>query len=165
MSKKRLGFVLDAIGPSELCFEISELTLANRSDDLLVFFIEPGRPYQDILCPQINVCDLYSYYGTAVATSLNTARIVRSSITPYEKIFYPYDLDWLRLPIFAYEQAQSVYADPSLVKFCRSKSHQKIIEKCFGVRYEIAESWDKIVEKAKPARSYLDDCLKINQFV
>ncbi len=164
MSKKSVGILLDKISPSELCFDISRLTIENTGDDILVFFTEPGRPYQDILCPQINICDLYSYYGSVVATSINTARRAIQSITPYEIIFYPHDLDWLRIPTFAYEQLREVYTHPLLTKYCRSESHQEIIEKCFGVKYEIVESWGKIIEKAKPARSYLDDCLKINQF-
>lgn len=162
--KKKISFLVDNIEYSELLFDISLFVSRHIDDhDILIFFKNNGKPYVYPQCPMMNICDLYGYTGSVVATSIDTARILISAVGPQQKIFYPYDL-WTSLPSFSYGSLASVIKHPSLEKFCRSENHQNLIDNNFDEAYNTVENFDGLLPFIKEGNDYLEDILEINQF-
>lgn len=161
---KKIAFLIDNVEYSELLFDIHLFTLEHVDDnDIIIFFKNNGKPYIYPQCPTMNICDLYGYTGTAIATSIDTARILINAIGPQQKIFYPYDL-WTNLPSFGYGNLASVFKHPMLEKFCRSEYHQNLIENSFDEEYTIVDDFKGLLPSIKEGKDYLEDILEINQF-
>lgn len=163
--KKKISFLIDNIEQSELLYDISQfVNKSNNEHDIIIFFKNHGVPYRTPSCPQMNICDLYGYGGSAIATSIDTARILINAVGPQEKIFYPYDVEWLSFPTFSYGQLNSIFNSKDLLKFCRSESHKKAIENSFDAEYNIAENIECLLPYIMDGKDYLTNVLEIDQF-
>lgn len=162
--KKKLGILVKNVESSDLTFAITQFVEKHQDVDVVIFYKNLGRPYFDIPCPQISIADLYGFYGSVVATDLDTARILINSIGPYQKIFYPWDLEWLRLKMFNYKQLNSVYNSSELVKVARSDDHADQLYATFDAHYDVELTFGDLLDLVEPSRDYLTEYLGIDQF-
>lgn len=163
--KKKISFLIDNIEQSELMYDISNFVDKFCDDhDIIIFFKNHGIPYRTPSCPQMNICDLYGYHGSAIATSIDTARILIKAVGPQQKIFYPYDVEWLNFKTFNYTQLHQLFNSTELFKFCRSESHKKLIENSFDAEYNLAEDIECLLPHIMEGKDYLTNVLEIDQF-
>jgi hypothetical protein len=96
----------------------------------VVFFYQqvsptPLKPF----CATMNISEIWSFDGTLIATDINSASVVNKVVSPAKKIFYVWDLEWMR----PYHQQNylynlSIFRSPYLKLVARSEDHVKLIE-------------------------------------
>ncbi len=140
---RKLAFIVDNLGPNELAHYLitsgNACLQANTDVDLVAFvhnFIptcgEPRFAY-------MNVSEAYGYDGSLIATNLQTADKILNFPGPSRRLFYVWDLEWMRLPNRNYDMFASVYKNCRLELFCRSKQHQFFIRNAWNREAKIVE--------------------------
>jgi hypothetical protein len=129
---RKIGFVLRDLGPSQLAYAlIRELNAASGCDPY-VFWEEPRRPCVTPRFACMPVVDAWSFDGPLVATTLSTANKVRAIPAASPKLFYVWDLEWVRPQRKHWLQFQPVYGDPALTLVARDESHRDAIESAWN---------------------------------
>lgn len=127
----KLGIVVDNLGPNQLANYL--ISSANRylekslNCDFLVFQKNVIPFCLPINFAVMNTSEGYDFDGTLVATDLNSALQIATFPGPKRKLFYSWDLEWLRIPR-NYEVLRTIYNNPELEIIARSKYHKELIE-------------------------------------
>jgi hypothetical protein len=85
--------------------------------------------------------ELWTYDGVAVATNIDTARRVIQAPEPSKKFFYLNDLEWTKLYV-PFKQLQSIYMNKELELIANSEEDAKIIEKVWRKPSLIVENYN-----------------------
>ena len=130
----KLGIMVNALTASQLSLAtigaINRL-LAKRSDVSPTLFFEMATPTcLPLPCAAMSSPEIWGFSGPIIATSLSTADKLRHPISPKQKFFYVWDLEWLRYqPDFW--RLRDIYASMPII--ARSKDHAKAIEDAWNV--------------------------------
>ncbi len=147
LTRKKLGILVNNLGPSQLSFEI--LIRANKySNDLdfVLFYQNLCRPCFNLTSAAMQINEIYSFPGPAIATDLSTANTLIAAPSPVRKYFYVWDLEWIRMPQKNYESLAHIYQNPELQLIARSGSHKKLLENCWNrTNILTASSFDDII--------------------
>lgn len=135
--KNKLGICINNLGPSQLNYflikSINEYLDSNINTDIIAFYenIQPKCiPTKFAL---MNIIEAWDYSGTLIATDLSTASKIAKFPSVTRKIFYIWDLEWIRLRQKQFEELRSIYGNPELELVTRSVDYKKIIENCWNV--------------------------------
>lgn len=133
---QKLAFAIPNLGPSQLSYYLARNanSYMPNKPDVTIFYEQQTQPafnYSAVLLP---IIEAYNYSGTLVATSLNTAQKLISFPGPTRKLFYVWDLEWLRIKQKNFSELQSIYRNNQLEIFSRSQSHKLAIEECWNVK-------------------------------
>lgn len=108
-----------------------------------VIFTEEIRPIN--VMPQfaiMNISEVYDQPGLTIATTPSTVKKLEKCWAPNYKIFYNWDLYWLRGRQKIYAPMLDLYHTP-LDIIARSESHKKLIENCFNIKVKsVIENFD-----------------------
>lgn len=133
-----LGFLMDHLGPSQLSYrmisQVNDYLDNNCSNDIIVFFENLSRP---VLSPRFAIMQIneaWGFQGAAIATSLSTAGKLVNYPEPLLKIFYVWDLEWLRSKNYNYEQNVAIYRHPELKIVTRCEDYKKEVENLWNVK-------------------------------
>lgn len=138
---KNIGLILPNLSASQLAFEF--ITQANK--------ISFCGEYECILFPLsittqcikpnvsiMNISEIYNFNDILIATNLYSASYIANLKNNARKIFYIWDLEWLRGKINYIENIQ-VYSNPKLELVCRSEDHAEILENYCNIKPRIVE--------------------------
>jgi hypothetical protein len=98
------------------------------------FFIENlGRVCMRTNSAVMSAAEAWGEYAPFVATSLsNAAKLMHFPLTQ-KKLFYIWDLEWLRgEPKMSYNTYSSIYLNPELELVCRSKDQADLVTNTFN---------------------------------
>jgi hypothetical protein len=132
----RVGIMVKNLGPSELNWRLVRQAnhLMARGQASVVFFYEDLAPaFQAPLGATMNTVEAWGFDGPVVATSLSTARKLSLCPTARTRLFYLWDLEWLRLTDRPYRALRSIYSDKSLKLVCQTEEHRRLVEDLWGV--------------------------------
>jgi hypothetical protein len=132
---KRIGFLLPDISNSQLAYEFIKSAndaVATGKIDVIGFYDVLTQPIGDTAFPLMHAHEAWGFNGPLVATNFMLAARMQNFPMPTPKIFYLWDLDWLRIPRANYHAMASVYRDPSLKLVARSHEHTKAIRDAWG---------------------------------
>jgi len=135
MKRKKLGIFVSDLFASQLSFYSMCLgnKISKQNIDYAIFFENLSHTPIQHSFSLMNIVYGYSWNGTAIATNLSTAQKLIKCPGPKRKIYYIWDLEWLRYnPKLPYEFLASIYQHPSLELVVRSYSHKKIIENAWN---------------------------------
>lgn len=149
MSIKKLGFVVSALGPSQVCYDIIKsandyLSVADDVDICLFWVVDGPRPVQPrFAC--MNIIEAYAYDGNIIATNLHTLSRVMSYPGPNRSgniWFYDYNLDYTKIPAQgrSWEGFKDLYNNPKVELIARSASHSEILTSVFRSPKAIVEN-------------------------
>ena len=128
---KKLGFAVSNLGAAHMSYALIRqinLLMAERHDlDVVLFYENLALPCMPVACATMQIHEAYGYDGPVVATNLTTAEKLIRFPSPRAKLFYVWDLEWLRLPQKSFEQLRSIYAHSELTLVARGKDHADII--------------------------------------
>lgn len=128
----KLGIALDNLGHSQLAFyairNINALLAEGREHEVVVFYQELATPCITPRFAAMPIQEAFGFDGPLVATSYTTAEAVRGFPSSPRKLWYAWDLDWLRLAQKDYGSLARVYRDPRLSVLARSADHAQAIE-------------------------------------
>lgn len=139
---KKLGICVQNLGPSQKNFYLVKRINQYINDckysnfDIIVFYNDVVPIAFKPLCGTMHIAEAFNYQNsTMIATCLETAQKVSKMMGPIRKIFYPYNLEWVRqrnqhpLP---YELIREIYGNKSLELYVRSKDHADILKNNFN---------------------------------
>jgi hypothetical protein len=132
----KLGIMTSSLGPTQEAFYIvnqCNKAVATYTHDPIVFFQEPDAPCLDPVFTIMNVYEAWTFKEPLIATTLNLAtKLAKLPMAP-KKLFYMWDLEWLRMQNKNFQQLADLYRNPAFKIIARSKSHADLIANCWNV--------------------------------
>lgn len=133
----KLGIILENLGASQLAYytikEINNWLKNNPSDDIIVFYDTLSKICLEPKCAIMQINEAWGFHGPMIATSLKSAAKLISFPTPSPKLYYAWDLDWLRpYTTKDFTTLHNIYSNPELKFIARSGDHANAINKCWN---------------------------------
>lgn len=128
--RPRLGVWLRHPGASELAWRVLRQAAAV---DLTVFADDPAPPCLTAPAAVMRPAEAWGYAGPVVATHPAAARRLAACPGPAARLFYLWDLDWLRERPLDFAAARAVYADPRLTLVARTPEQGRLLRDLWGV--------------------------------
>lgn len=127
---KKIGIVVDNLGAGQIAFEVINAANSfaeNNNDCCCVFQLEytPACIKPNIMV--VNSAELFGFSGCAVSTSLESSKWNLAASGNGPRIFYVFDLFWLRKDNI-YDDNIKVLSNPELLLVCRSEDHRAMLE-------------------------------------
>lgn len=126
----KAGVLLKDLSSSQLAFlTIGGLNkIADSSkDDAIAFVKHMARPCAPIHFACLNMCEAIVFDGLLISTDIDTATFALNINTNCKRIFYVWDLEWLRKKKDFLSNVK-VYRDERMTLVARSEEHAKLIE-------------------------------------
>ena len=138
---KRINFLIDDVGASQLAYYLlSQLNvLVREHNDICptVFYSSlTDHCVKPIEFNLMMMVEAFDHPGPTVATSLPTAGRLITMPRPSPKIFYVWDLEWMRFANIQWSSVRRIIEHPDLHLVARSLSHKQAIEQCFDKKVE-----------------------------
>ena len=95
--------------------------------DITFLTEEKFPPCIPVPCSRMNISEMWSCKGVVIATNLTTANTLAKAVIPAKKVFYVWDLEFLR-GNKNFKENVEIYRNPSLTLICRSQSHAEALE-------------------------------------
>jgi len=135
--RTKLAVAVTNLGPTQLNYfmiaRVNQLMGQRHDVDFIAFYENLFRPCVPTMnFASMQLVEAYGYDGTIIATTLLTADKVLKFPGPKRKLFYVWDLEWLRIQDKHYSTLKSIYANPNIALIARSKEHQRAIEDCWN---------------------------------
>lgn len=127
----RLGLMVKDLSASELNWHMVQQAnqfMKDGSLDVIWFYEELLPTFIAPAGAMMQTAEAWGYDGPVVATTLSTAKKLAGFPCPSSKLFYLWDLEWLRITNRPYRALQAVYGDPRLRLVCRTEEHKHIVE-------------------------------------
>lgn len=132
----KLGVLLDNLGPTQLAYYLirnaNALLAAEPLSDVLAFYEHLVKPCAPPHFATMQTSEVWGFDGVAVATSFATAQLLLHCPTPSKKLFYVWDIEWLRMKQKSYEGLAAVYRNPDLHLVARSGQHADLLARCWN---------------------------------
>ena len=131
-----LNFLVDHIGASHMAYYLIEQgnALSDAGDaQVTVFFDQLHRPCRRLRIPTMMMIEAWAQPGISIATSCSTAARLLSFPGPQRKLFYVWDMSWLRNPkrVGAFSE---LFRNPDLTLIARCPDHSYALENDFNVK-------------------------------
>lgn len=144
----KFGILLPNLGLSQVVYTF--INAANKYLEEIESFAGSVIAFYDELVPPcvqpafacMQAYEMFNFGGIGIATNLNTAVQLINSPSPKKKIFYIWDLEWLSLGVFQYQEVADVYQNPQLQLVCRSESHLKAVKNAWNVAPLLVKDFD-----------------------
>lgn len=107
----------------------------------IVFFYEDAMP--QVVHPLgtcMQIVEAYEYKYPLIATNLSTAQKLINFPRSPKKIFYMWDMEWLRFKNDSYYGFKNIYGSKELELVCRTQEHADLVEKL----------WDRKINRVSP---------------
>ncbi len=141
-----INFLVDHVGASHMAFHLVGQTNSmskNGEANITVFYDQLQRPCRRLLVPSMLMIEAWAQKGVAISTSLSTAARMLSFPGPTQKIFYVWDMSWIRNPKRV-GYATEIFRNPNLTLMTRCVEHAQAISNNFNVEVPyIVENFDK----------------------
>lgn len=135
----KLAVAVDNLSLSQLAWGLitsgNELVRKGPQHDVVALYSSPSRPCVSPLFGTMHLASAWGFDGVVVATSLDLAMTVRRFPSVSRKVFYVWDLEWLRGQA-DHGSLRAVYADPRFLLVARSQDHAQVIRSCWNIPVE-----------------------------
>lgn len=132
----KIGIALNNLGPSQLCYHLAlqaNTMVGSRSDvDVIAFYEDMQRPCLEMNFAHMQLAEGWGFDGVMVATSFSTAAKILRFPGPSRKLFYVWDLEWMRMGQKDFRSLQKVYGTNELTLVARSEDHARILSQVWN---------------------------------
>ncbi len=144
-NRPRIGVLLSDLSASHLSWAVinSANKLAEKGQvDVCLFYEAALRPCTHVKVASMPVVNAVGFRGVLVATNLATAMRLSGLPSASRKLYYCWDLDWLRLSPEAkvFEQIMPVYRSAAYELVARTPEHAKLL----------SQTWNRPVRDVVP---------------
>lgn len=108
--------------------------------DIIIFYEDAMPQVIHPMCTIMQIVEAYEYKFPLIATNLSTAQKLLNFPRSPKKIFYSWDLEWMRFKNESFYGFKKIYESSELELVCRTQEHKILIEKL----------WDKKVSRVSP---------------
>tara|TARA_Y100000592_G_C5431540_1_gene298626 strand:- start:405 stop:881 length:477 start_codon:yes stop_codon:yes gene_type:complete len=129
--RKKTGIILEDLNASQVSYyAIKNINkyLEDSLDDFVLFFESAGNSVIQPQCSSMGINELWSFDGTAIATTVSTCLSLAQSHSTLDKYFYVWDLEWSRPRGVDYDYIVTAFNNPEIKLIARSKDHAKAIK-------------------------------------
>lgn len=128
---QQVGIVLNHLGASQQAFyaikEINkQLDSHPHEMDYILFYENMVKPCLQPNCAVMNYSELVGFNGTVIVTSMSQSIFTSNIVSKMKKIFYIWDLDWMRKGQSNFLYNVQAFKDCPII--ARSKDHVYHIE-------------------------------------
>ena len=142
----KLAFAVKHLGASQFNHDLilnTNRVMRSRSDlDISVLFEDVARPCIPLHFSSMHIIEGWGYDGAVIATNLSTAEKMIRFPCVSKRLFYAYDLEWLRLAQKPFRQLRAIYGHPDVILAARCKDHADVMSKAWNRTVEVVESVD-----------------------
>lgn len=135
-AKPKLGLLVKNAGASQLNYYLirsaNKLLDEGKLQDVTLFYEDLARPCIPANFALMQMTEAFGFNGTAIATTVSTAAKLLKMPGPKVKLFFVWDLEWLRPQQKAFRQFQGVYGHPDLKLIARNAEHADIIKRAWN---------------------------------
>jgi len=133
----KLGFTVSDLSASQLAFYLIKnandfIEQENVNTDIIIFYENAAPPCIPLFCTSMHVSELWGFYEPVISTDLKTSQILLNCPSQSIKVFYVWDLEWIRMREKSYDLLKRFYKNNKLNLIARSLDHKKIIEDCWN---------------------------------
>lgn len=133
----KLGIAVPNLGAGHMSYCLIRninLFMSERYDtDITVFYETLALPCLPPACAVMQIHEGFSFDGPMVATSLSTADKLARWPGPSRRLFYVWDLEWLRMPQKSFEQLRGIYGNPDFDLIARGPDHAHVLMDVWNV--------------------------------
>lgn len=126
---KSIGIVLPNLGTSQL--SVFAISFANKffktEHNCCVFYRNLSAHCIDVKAGCMTISEIWGFNGTIITTCLYDTEFLLKSISTGKKIFYVWDLEFLR-DNKDYIKNTNIYRNPNIILAARSEDHAKTIQ-------------------------------------
>ena len=124
-----IGIIIPDMGPSQLAYmTINQCNVGSQTEDsYFIFFENTKMPCVKPLVSCMNISELHTFNGILISTSIDTTLSALNAITNTRKIFYVWDLEWLRPNKNNFLYNMQAFRNEKVELMCRSEHHAKVI--------------------------------------
>lgn len=128
----QFGILVKNLYNSELNFRL--ITQANKLmkdgiADIIFFYEDALSAVIDPIGTTMQMVEAYEYRNPLIATSLSTAQKLLNFPRSVKKVYYLWDLEWLRFKNESYNGFKNIYGSQELELVCRTQDHKVLVEK------------------------------------
>lgn len=127
---KQVGILLDNLGASQLAYlaiqYVNLLVRESNQYDFIFLYENMVQPCIKPYCGQMNLSECWNISDTLLSTSLSTAKIAQSTVSPAKHVFYVWDLEWMRRPM-PFKPVVDIYRGADVL-IARSQKHASVLE-------------------------------------
>ncbi len=136
MEVTTLNFYVNNLGASQLSYSMLK-NIKRRIDEHndiapIVFYENLERPPIPPNFALMQIAEGWGQHGIGIATSLSTLVKMKSFPALSKRIFYVWDLEWLRMQPRRYDVYNKFYLDRDITLIARCESHSDLITNCFN---------------------------------
>lgn len=126
---RSIGIIVTDLGPSQLAFMILKQTelLKGLGWSSFIFYESLMRPCINPTVATMNISESVSFDGHCLSTNLNQTKLLLNNNTRGKKIFYVWDLEWLR-GHDNFDFNSDIYRDENLILITRSQEHSDALK-------------------------------------
>lgn len=128
---KKMGFLLPHLGSSQAAFctiNTANIMFGQTDVDITIFYKELFQPCSKPLCATMNATEIWSFNGILVSTDIDTTIMSLNAISPARRLFYVWDLEWMRRAKHDFMYNMRAFRDPRVELIARSHSHAYVID-------------------------------------
>lgn len=132
-----INFLVDHVGASHMSFYLIEAAnqLSEDGKNITIFYDQLQRPCRRLLVPAMMLIESWAQPGVSIATSISTTARLLKFPGPQKKMFYVWDMSWLRNPKRVGKFSE-LFRNPELELIARCDDHAVALENAFNVPVE-----------------------------
>lgn len=130
-----INFLVDHVGASHMAYYLVEHANAmsgHGQANVIVFYDQLHRPCRKLLVPTMMMIEAWAQPGVSIATSLSTAARLLSFPGPQQKMFYVWDMSWIRNPKYVGPFGE-LFRNQNLTLIARCQDHADVLSNNFNV--------------------------------
>lgn len=136
----KLAVAVDNLSLSQLAWGLvtsgNELVRRGPQNDVVALYMNPSRPCVSPIFSTMHMANGWGFDGVVISTSLDTALTVAGFPSVSRKVFYAWDLEWMRLQHKRYGDLRAIYADPRHTVVARCEDHARVLRSCWNIPVE-----------------------------
>lgn len=136
-----IGIILPDLSFSQMGYEciksVNRLLLQSNQYDITLFYEQISNLAMKPLCGVMNLSELWSFNGTVISTTIDNTIMSLKAINKSKKIFYVYNLEWLKPHKQNYMYNIQAYRSPNITLAARNSDHAKAIQDYCGRKVNI----------------------------
>jgi len=128
----KIGLILPDLSSSQLTFlaveQLNRILHQSGAIDGVIFVENISKPAIPPACAIMDLSEIWNFDGLLISTTLDNTNIMIKSVIPAQKVFYVWDMEWLRgTRKNDFKRNVDILRDPTIKLVVRSESHAKCL--------------------------------------
>lgn len=138
----KIGILIDHLDASDkLIYLGAKAAYSGVETDIVVFYMNISNLSMQIPIAFMEQSECFSFDGTVIATSIETAERLLTFPGPTKKLFYVWNMEWINNPQ-PYSRFVNVYNNPSIDLVARSSRDAAILTEIWKPPVDVVENFD-----------------------